>query len=705
MTGSNYIFRSADQWKANLLKLPDSIFFDLMRSVLGDVKSPFNKQSLIEDLSNVLLKRDVQKTIEAYIDVTDHKVITAIAALNEPTESDLESFFSCELSYTDVHLKILNLEERLIVYRIRKKDGSLCLALNPLLKKVLSPFMADKSVLFPHKKITTPLQENNIDFRFAVFTSLILEESDFWTVEGNVKKSIYAKTCKILSVEDAAFFIAALEKLKVLNDENSQVLQEEFFNLDTRSRLTYIASGMYFYLKDKKNLCAKDPSNIVLITSLISLIIEETRKLKDALFLETTIKRLIKVILKNESFLQIQRNTLSVEINVDFLITAMEKANLIIKGQGSKAYYYFADNGSSSASTKEKSALIAFDSAYSFFPMPEISFKTIIILSKFCEVKDSGGKAQFIITRDSVTRSLNKGTTSNEIFEILDTLSMGRLNSNVKMSLKDWERRYNEVCLYDTLTVVLSSDMQYLAKTESFKSLILCNPASGIFILNSNDKKKVTAILKKAGVQSIAEPKELNAPEKIVYRSKTKSKPEYFMPLKFANGTVQNGGQKENERTLPEDCQSEKVDAEYYKKKFRTILNGMQEKMLIKTSEREELSDRIERSLIFCRSQLEYSSLRYEKRQANSMDYVGKIAISKQALTTGEILELEFNNESGKPVQYTGYAKSLEKTKTDTILSLQPIQEDLSSSDMGMITVSIGKIQSMRRIKKSIFSV
>ncbi|GMO42417.1 MAG: hypothetical protein Ta2F_18360 [Termitinemataceae bacterium] len=199
----NSYFRTIDQWKAALLRLSDDIFFELVRSVLGDIRSPFHKQNVIENLAAVLSKSDVQKTIAAYIDETDHKIIASVAALNEPTEADLENFFSGELSYTDVHLKVLNLEERLILYGVAKKDSEVYLSLNPLLKKILTPFTSDISILFTEKKLDAAMSkstsaslapcDDGLDLRFAFFTALVFGENNFWTSEGLLKKKHLCK--------------------------------------------------------------------------------------------------------------------------------------------------------------------------------------------------------------------------------------------------------------------------------------------------------------------------------------------------------------------------------------------------------------------------------------------------------------------------------------------------------------------------------
>jgi hypothetical protein len=95
----NPAFRSPGEWKAALLTLPDKAYFDLMRCVFGSVKTPFNKHRLMEDLTTFLTREEIQEIIGAYIDETDRRVLTAIAALDEPEPGDLESFFAGEYSY------------------------------------------------------------------------------------------------------------------------------------------------------------------------------------------------------------------------------------------------------------------------------------------------------------------------------------------------------------------------------------------------------------------------------------------------------------------------------------------------------------------------------------------------------------------------------------------------------------------------------
>lgn len=50
-------------WRETLVCLSDQHFFDLMRMYLGEIKTPFNKQRLIQDLSAFLRKPENRSRI------------------------------------------------------------------------------------------------------------------------------------------------------------------------------------------------------------------------------------------------------------------------------------------------------------------------------------------------------------------------------------------------------------------------------------------------------------------------------------------------------------------------------------------------------------------------------------------------------------------------------------------------------------------
>jgi hypothetical protein len=179
-----------DEWKSAFMTLPDNIFYELVRSILGNIKTPFSKQRLLVDLINLLSRDEIRKIIAAYIDEQDHKIIAAVAFLDEPTVGDLEAFFTGEFSQAELHALVINLEERLILYRLRPErnpsernnaergKGPLRLALNPVLSELLTPFVSDISPLFASYMDETTEQHSDVKVEEAELRSVELESDE-----------------------------------------------------------------------------------------------------------------------------------------------------------------------------------------------------------------------------------------------------------------------------------------------------------------------------------------------------------------------------------------------------------------------------------------------------------------------------------------------------------------------------------------------
>jgi hypothetical protein len=139
-------FHTWDEWKSAMMTLPEDVFFDLLRSVFGHIKTPFNKQNLLADLAAFLSRDDIRRNIAAYLDEADARVIAAVALLRNPTAAELEQFFAGE--EPEIAALLPNLEERFILYRYR--EGNLFrLALNPVLEPVLAAAAGNRPVIFP----------------------------------------------------------------------------------------------------------------------------------------------------------------------------------------------------------------------------------------------------------------------------------------------------------------------------------------------------------------------------------------------------------------------------------------------------------------------------------------------------------------------------------------------------------------------------
>lgn len=120
----------SDRFSEFLLALEDEEFFAVMRNYLGPLSTPFNKHDLIRRLERFLTKEETVSRIRGYIDSWDREILAAVHYFREPTERDLHFFFGESHGYLDLHSRLLNLQDRLILLANRSTHR---IRINPLL--------------------------------------------------------------------------------------------------------------------------------------------------------------------------------------------------------------------------------------------------------------------------------------------------------------------------------------------------------------------------------------------------------------------------------------------------------------------------------------------------------------------------------------------------------------------------------------------
>ena len=124
------------EWRESIARMPDNQFFELMRMYVGEVKTPFNKQKLVEELSVFLRKIENKEKIAKLLSESDMKVIAAIKFIGNASLKKLTTFFEGTFTYSKLYERIINLEERLIIYK-HESEGRELLHVNPHLEPVL----------------------------------------------------------------------------------------------------------------------------------------------------------------------------------------------------------------------------------------------------------------------------------------------------------------------------------------------------------------------------------------------------------------------------------------------------------------------------------------------------------------------------------------------------------------------------------------
>ena len=135
------------EWQESITSLSDKDFFYLMRLYLGEIKTPYNKQRLVSQLASFIRKPENLQSILDLLDEFDIKILTTVDLIQHPSQQVLFDFFDGEFTEEKIYSKILNLCERLLIY---KKTNPQTLTdniyINPFLKDDLKPFFNRKLI-------------------------------------------------------------------------------------------------------------------------------------------------------------------------------------------------------------------------------------------------------------------------------------------------------------------------------------------------------------------------------------------------------------------------------------------------------------------------------------------------------------------------------------------------------------------------------
>jgi hypothetical protein len=692
--------------------LPDNSFFELLRSVLGNIKTPFSKQKLLDDLFSLLSRDEIRNIIAAYIGEQDHKIIAAVTLLNEPVLEDLVTFFAGEFSPGELHSLVINLEERLILYRFRDKE-SLRLTLNPVLEQVLAPFTEDTSSLFPsyddgkktHDNEKTFLTDGRI--MAALFAFIQNEEELFkpaiagseGIMPGGIRKKVLDEGKKLFPYLDFEMTVMILLMLGLLRLEGRSMVScndkvMDFCDLSPLERQEYWAAAIYLCpVPGEENFTEKIPGISFHLRRAASFIHRINGLMEpDRRYSIVTIRRVAEFLEREEKRITWGSSLFDVRMDLGNILTAMIKTGLLEKTASIDKNEFRKTSGADpnpQANDASRSTagqpVIVMDTALSFIIYPEILFEDAMALSNFCSIKENNKTTvSFELTRQSVVRGFDQGTTVEEIIALLNRLSLNRLDANLDFTLREWESRYKGVSMHQGIILTLSDDRRYLAEAGPVSRLIRKTLAPGVYLLSSAERSEAAKALLKAGVDIIGQPPSNPTLNRPIFSRNSFSRlsAESHSPIAIHTSNKETGKKAAQE------------DADSIKQNFRQTL----EKMRLTKQEREELLARIERRIILSEAQLEATSLRYEKLEARGLDYAGKSMLARGAIETRSLVEVSWPGPGGELNHTMGIPQSLEKKEGDSILVLRA-----SGNSESILRIPLGKISLFRRIKQSIF--
>ncbi len=676
-------------WRETINTLPNDYFFELIHIYLGEVKTPYNKQKLIESLASFLRNKENRENIIALLSDDDIKILTAVKFIGNPNIEKIEKFFGFEFMLGNLYSRISSLEERLLIFtKIDKISGEKVISINPLLEDDLEPYLELRNLVSTgeitdeenaEKKSTPILTEEFL----CAFISFLFYHNDFCKADKTLKKKTADDLKVLFNKDDMLIFqklIMSLKNLLILNNDeiNLQKL-EQFSNLAFIEQLSYLAAGSIEgatirtiqmnakLFKETFMLISGEKIEKNKIFELAFLIKEQNGGEKE--FSSSRFSRMLMSIQNKNSDKEHENFDFQIMNEmIDFAVAAgyfSAKNNFVIAKEVPKN------------KNADKKNILNVDAGFTVTIMPGLSLKDFIPLLRFMTIQRFDVAAVFEITKASVMKSFNLGFTDKKIIEILKEYMQFSIPEPLTESLAEWYDAFNSGMLYQGFVLKLSEKNAFIAeRSETFSSHIKEVLAPGVFFLDFKNENDAQAELLKLGFDFIGNAVTISE----------KSTALSFTPLRETSNFS-----KEIfclEKSMKENVKNEK-----------DILRNLEEnlsKLELTMEQKDGLLNRIERKVIVNPEQLRPESVRFELMEATGMNFTAKIHLLESAFQNKNLIEMEL---AGTKEQFVCSIKSIVKNAEPAFVSVH--RKNISENDAD-VEIEIAKISRVKKIRKSL---
>lgn len=644
---------SINKWADAMSALPDKQFFNTMRLYLGEIKTPYNKQRLIQQLAGFVRNPQNAKSIITLLDRFDVEVLTAISLIPQVTQETLVEFFKGTYSVTELYAEILNLTERLIIYKeVQQYSTKEIFYINPLLADDLKPFLNTK-LLFPDFQVTF----FSTDDVFTLSPNLLGAFISFLKVRG-----IACKTDGTIKKNE----MTRLEEIFPGKQAFIQLLMNAFVNLnlvvETEKNFQLAKGRVEAFAKLSENqqyalLCAAAVSRFSKegLKKEAQLLMDCLTSIPEGGYTRSAILRLAFLMgtMKGDGGEPVKKSRFSMmleaarqedgnipEQNADMLDRMIEAAiefgllQKLGRTEDGEELFKAADGsaagtgtGVGGGSAGENPKVLNLDSTFTVTLMPGLSLNQLLPLTSFMIIKKTGVVTEFEITKQSVSSSFDAGWTPDTIFEAITNHSYYEIPQNLKINITDWYHSYSSAMLYHGYVLKVSeTNVSFVENNPNIKKYLKEKLAEGIYLLNLPVDFDISYFIDESGLEFLG--KVRTSTEQSEFTSfpllREGTKPAVLSKLSATEG---------KETSIPESAKL--LESLKAKINLREDLNPLQ---------KESLSYRISNRLILSEEHLKIAAIRSEILEAVGMDFGGKVHLIDAAIKEEDLMEIQLPN-------------------------------------------------------------
>ena len=673
------------EWRETLSGMENQQFFSLIHLYLGEVKTPYNKQNLIEQLSSFIRKEENQNLIFNLLSENDILILNAIYFIQNCSQEKLSTFFSGTFSFAFLYETLINLEERLLIYKKIDSDNKThCYKINPIIEKKLLSVLK-LSALLPNPQVedfqTKINNKNNFQITpllLGAVYSLVNSNPDLCKIDGTFKKKIQNNFSNIFSsISDSSFIIQIINACKNLSlfiqTENSLEINKSKWN--SFSKLSFKEQYIYLTISNNSKLTQSDlQKKATLLCAILDNIGTDgftkkilyrcayliNEKLSEENFSYSSTSRL-SFILNNE------KNSTNTNFSNDIFSIIDNAINFgILVHTSNDIYddpiYTISNNFIFEQEQINQKGLLNIDAGFSATILPGMNLFSLLEIVEFMELSRFDTILQMEITKKSCIKSFDAKENSKSICEKLNKYSSHEIPQNLIVSIEDWYENYLSAQIYFGYVLTVTEQKQVLIENNpEISSHIKQILAPGVYLLDFNSKEQVQASIEKSQLDFIGNIKNIS--------TEVSGLP--FQKINFKKDLFDKSQIEENPNSQIKD-------------EHLTELKNHLETMDLTKEQYEDLLNRINRKIIISKVQLRKETVKVEKTEAFGMDFSGKIHVIENAISSRNLIEVTYeslNSPEGKNIVIGSplfLTRETSDTFVDIILEPEKTQKTLS---------------------------
>ncbi|MCQ2573591.1 MAG: helicase-associated domain-containing protein [Treponema sp.] len=628
-------------WTDYITSLPDEKFFYIMRLYLGDIKTPFNKVRLTEQLASFVRTKKNLETIISLLNDIDVKFLTVIKMVPGIKGSIIQSFFEDEFSLSFILSRLTNLQDRLLVYTEKKQySDEVMYRINPLMAEELEPYL-NPELIFPEPVIEQTFMETPFVLSpnfLAAFISYLNVTRCGLKADGKFRKTDVANLEEIFGerISCLQFLITSFINLGLVHEGEKELVVDEkrFLQFAENPELQqYIFLAVASVMRLSRDGLRKQCQLLAdTLASIPECGVTKRTFLRLSQFISgrptnesqgKTVSRFSEML--NRARYETEASSASDAISLmdSIFDAAVEFGLLALYGEsenGENVYICGSINETSFSFGNEKPKVININATSLVTLLPGLSLKDLLPFTYFMQAVKCSTVTEYEITRKSVSNGFDRGYNLERIKKILSIYASFDLPQNLIFNLDEWYNSYSSAVLYKGFVLKVSRENISMVENSPSLSIHISEKlAEGVYLLDLPVEENPASFIKACGLDFMGSVKTVE------------KEAEVFSLPHFSKGNIFTFGNDDVEYLEISDEIIQKVEDQFFEKLETSGLDELQI---------ESLQARIRNHLVVSDSQLVSTSVRSEILKADGIDFHGKIHLIDAAIKNNDILEL-----------------------------------------------------------------